>query len=214
MGIGQEKSIVEIGFNITEIDRETLKISPVKRESEKVEEGVEAILAEKVELSKTAKQKNKTEITKLPIRRKLLKDEETTASQEELFNHSDIQKAMAVKQAKEDEIQGDKLIGEFEKLAQIPFTETETKTKLTRLQDNSLPSKKLVIGAVLLASVIYLQYGGIAALLFVCALICLGAAYSYVSKKSNSSTPEVKEPGSFITESEVLKKGKVWQFCY
>ncbi|APR98547.1 hypothetical protein [Wolbachia endosymbiont of Folsomia candida] len=203
MGIGQEENsgIVEVDFKTTEIDEDTLKISPVKRESEEVEEGMEAILTEKAEQSKITEQKNKTEITKLPIRRKLLKDKETIASQEELFSQSDIQKAMAVEQAKEVQAtQLDKLkIGKFaNKKAEVQRTEALVSNK-----------KGLVlVGLALLAgTAIYLQYGSIAAMLFVCALECLGAA---VSKKLNSSTSEVKEPGSFITESEVLKAGEIY----
>ncbi|BFD47616.1 hypothetical protein [Wolbachia endosymbiont (group A) of Acrocera orbiculus] len=57
-------------------------------------------MANKVEQSKTTEQNRNY---KLPI--KLLEDEKATASQEELFSQSDIQKAIAVEQAKKREVQ-------------------------------------------------------------------------------------------------------------
>lgn len=42
----------------------------------------------------------------------------------------------------------------------------------------------------LASAIIYLQYGSMTALLFACALVCLGVV---MSKKSDISTSEVKE---------------------
>ena len=198
-------------FRITELDKETVKVSLIKKDLEEIEQGLEAILAQE-----------SSKLRKWP-RIEIFKLENLVQEPESLFSESGIQKTMAqTTKTKEEEIKA--IQGKFDKLIEkIKEWENETiiqeeevdkksrgvevdkaikKTSIQpKTQSNEIPNKKVWLAIGLATGIIYLLFGGITALLFPCSAVFLGIVYNCMFNKNSIS--EVKNPESVITESKI-----------